>query len=162
MHTRTHARRHRAPALELVIFLGQKAFLEDRAPGWHGDKCPSPAGPAVLRPILRAQESPGTGAFLTSSRVIGRRWPAWGPHSEWQRLSLGWWGVTSGRSGAHASPWGLGLKFFQVDKSGGKPEREYRDEIQLASDKGVAGGRAGEMAAVLGGPCVHTWSLIGE
>lgn len=70
--------------------------------------------------------------------------------------------MTSARSGARASPWGPGLKFFQVDTSGGKPERENRDEIQLASDQGLAGGRAGEMAAVLGGPRVHTWSLIGE
>lgn len=34
-----------APALELVIFLGQKAFLGDPTPEQHGDKCLSPAGP---------------------------------------------------------------------------------------------------------------------
>lgn len=36
----THAGTGPLHALELVIFLGQKAFLEDRAPGRRGDKCP--------------------------------------------------------------------------------------------------------------------------
>lgn len=61
-----------APALELIIFLGQKAFLGDPAPGQHGDKCLSPAGPAVLWPVFCAQGSPGTGAVSEQLLVTGR------------------------------------------------------------------------------------------